>query len=145
MTVTDILEKRGWGVLTIDGGARVSVAIGAMRRERLSALVVSADGRQVDGILTEHELVRAFRLMDAGTLMDIPVRKIMCRRVLTCTPDESLRRVMSRMAAQRVRHIIVVDAHGIWGVVNMAEIVDQRLREAEREVETTLDYCLIAS
>lgn len=145
MTVADILRRRGWGVITIDASAPVSAVIGIMRRERVTALAVSSDGHHVDGIVTERDIIGAFRLICLEGLMQMPVRAAMSRSVTTCRPDESLRRVMARLAAKRARHAIVLDAGGIWGIVSMAEIIEHRLEEAEQEVETATGLYLVAS
>lgn len=143
--VKDILRERGWTTITVDGEAPISAVIRVMRRERASALAVSPDGRNIDGLITEREIVRAMRLTCVEGLMDMPARTIMSRSVTTCRPEEDLRRVMARLAARCARHAVVVDDQAIRGVVSMAEIIEHRLTEAEREIETANNLYLVAS
>jgi len=145
MTVKDILRERGWTTITIDGGAPVSAVIRVMRSEGASALPVSGDGRHIDGLITERDIMRAMRLTCVEGLMDIPVRTVMTRGVTTCRPEESLRRVMARLAARCARHAVVIDDSVIWGVVSMADVIEQRLAEAEQEIVATTSLCLVAS
>jgi CBS domain-containing protein len=133
MTVEGILKRKGEGVITIEADTPVGAAICIMRHENAGALVVSDTGRDVDGLLSEHDLIRALKSNGVGRLMPMTVADVMCRRVATCRPEEDLRRVMTRMSAQRTHHMPVVNDNGICGIVSMAEIVDHRLAEAEAE------------
>lgn len=133
MTVEGILKRKGRGAITIEGDTPVGAAICIMRQAKVGALVVSRDGRIVDGLVNEHSLIRALKSHGVGRLMPMTVADIMCRHVATCRPDEDLRRVMTRMSARRTHHIPVVNDNGICGTVSMGEIVDHRLSEAEKE------------
>lgn len=145
MTVKDILRERGWTAITIDGEAPVSAVIRVMRREGVTALAVSGNGRHVNGLITEREIMRTMRLTCVEGLMDMPAHTIMSLSVTTCRPEEDLRRVMARLAARCARHAVVVDEYAIRGVVSIADIIEHRLLEAEREIEMASNLYLIAS
>lgn len=145
MIVNDILRARGWLAVTIDSSAPLAAAIRVMRREGVAALAVSDDGRRIDGIVTDREISGAFRLFNAEDLMDKAVCDVMSRTVMTCSPDDDLRRLASRMAGQRVRHAVVVDDHGAWGVVSLTDILEHRLSAAERDIVSYADRYRIAS
>lgn len=145
MTVKDILRERGWTAITIDGDASVSAVLRVMRCEGAAALPISSDGRNIDGLITERDIMRAMRLTCVEGLMDMPVRTVMTRNVPTCRPEESLRRVMGRLAARCARYAVVIDDDAIRGVVSMADVIEQRLAEAEQEIVATTSLCLVAS
>lgn len=130
MTVEGILKRKGRGVVTIEGDSPVGDAIRVMRHRSVGALVVCKNGRDVDGLVCERDLIRALKSHGVGRLMPMTVADIMCREVASCRPDEDLRRVMTRMAARRARHMAVIDDNGLCGVISMADVVRQRLAEA---------------
>lgn len=130
MTVEGILKRKGRGVVTIEGDSPVGDAICVMRHRSVGALVVSKNGRDVDGLVCERDVIRALKSHGVGRLMPMTVADIMCREVASCRPDEGLRRVMTRMAARRAHHMTVINDNGLCGVVSMADVVRQRLTEA---------------
>ncbi len=144
MTVKDVLAKRGWGMITLDPQAPISAAVGVMRREGLTALAVSRDGKEISGLLSEYDVMRAMRNDTPERVLPMPVGRIMARRFTRCRPDDSLRHVMTRMSVQRTRHAAVMSEHGLCGVVSMAEIVEHRLAQAEREIAGARELCMAA-
>ena len=57
-------------------------------------------------------------------MSNCPVREAMTDRVSTCTANENVERVMTRMAEEQVRRIPIVDERGnLVGVVSQADIV----------------------
>ena len=133
MTVQGILKRKGRGVVTIESDTPVGAAICLMRHRNVGALVVSKNGRDVEGLVCERDLIRALKSHGVGRLMPMTVADIMCREVASCRPDEDLRRVMTRMSARRTHHMPVVNDNGLCGIVSMAEIVKRRLTEAKED------------
>lgn len=133
MTINDILNEKGQGVLTVAGKVLVDEAIRMMRRYRIGVLIVGDNDGAIEGLVSSHDLIRAFKTHGIDSSMPKTLADIMRRQVATCRPDESLRRVMSRMTARGLGHIPVVDATGLRGVVSLSDIVTGRLRQAEED------------
>lgn len=133
MTIQSILKRNGRGVVTIDSDTPVGAAICIMRQRNVGALVVSGNGRDIEGLICERDLIRALKSHGVGRLMPMTVAGIMRREVASCRPDEDLRRVMTRMSARRMHHLPVVDDGGLCGIISMADIVKQRLSEAKED------------
>lgn len=133
MTIEGILKRKGRGVVTIESDIPVGAAICVMRHQNAGALVVSKNGRDIEGLVCERDLIRALKSLGVGRLMPMTVADIMCREVASCRPNEDLRRVMTRMSARRVHHMPVVNDNGLCGIISMAEIVDRRLTEAKKD------------
>ena len=133
MTVEGILKRKGRGVVTIESDMPVGAAICVMRQQNVGALVVSRNGRDVEGLVCERDLIRALKSHGVGRLMPMTVADIMCREVASCRPGDDLRRVMTRMSARRAHHMPVVNDNGLCGIVSMAEIVDRRLAAAAED------------
>ena len=61
MLVSDLLEGKGFAVATIGSEATVGSAVADLVRHRVGALVVSPDGRHIEGIVSERDIVAAER------------------------------------------------------------------------------------
>jgi CBS domain-containing protein len=89
MKVSDILQIKGSKVKTVtpDTSAReLSVRLHA---EQIGAMLVSGDGRTIDGIVSERDL--AYGIAAYGS--DLPVlsvSRLMTKAVVVCSPDERL-------------------------------------------------------
>ena len=93
MKVDEILRAKGHEVVTTPRHASVARLCERLRQERIGALVVSADGRTVDGIVTEREIVHAIARHGAPAL-DMRAVDVMMRSVRTCTSGDRVRDVM---------------------------------------------------
>lgn len=135
MAIEDILKKNGRGVITIETSTTIAEAIWILQQAGIGALVVSDNGHDILGLVSGHDLIRAFKSHGVDPLMPMTVADIMRPNTLTCRPDESLRRVMTLMTARRLGHIAVVDDNGPCGVVSLADIIKARLQWARAEVD----------
>jgi CBS domain-containing protein len=139
MNVETILRNKGDWVATIRPDATIADAIETLNRERIGALVVSADGNSVDGVLSERDIVIA--LDDYGqALLSRPVDEIMTRNVATCDPGDTVRELMAEMTHRRFRHIPVVKDGRLRGIVSIGDLVKNRLDEVEFEANSLRSF-----
>ena len=82
MYVQSILAAKGTDVATIAPDASVRDAVALLNERRVGALVVSADGRTIDGILSERDVVRGLGSRSTAAL-DLTVVDLMTREVTT--------------------------------------------------------------
>lgn len=139
MNVNDILKDKGREVATVAPDATVTDAVGLLRRRGIGALVVSADGNRLDGILSERDIVHA--LAARGTaVLGIRVAELMTRRVVTCTPNDTIAELMGEMTRRRIRHLPVVDHGRLAGLVSIGDVVKNRLEEMEFETTSLRQF-----
>ncbi len=139
MKVESILRRKGSDVATIAPNADIASAVERLREKGIGALVVSRDGRSVDGILSERDVVRA--LADHGrALLDTPVAAIMTSDVVTCTPQDTVTRIMGVMTERRIRHLPVLADGILAGIVSIGDVVKNRLEELEAETTVLREY-----
>lgn len=144
MNVEAILRTKGDKIVTIAPDATVGEAARILKRSRIGALVVSEDDADVQGIISERDIVGG--LGDAASrknLLDRPVRDLMTRDVLTCGPDDTVQHCMAVMTEHRVRHLPVMRDGRMVGVISIGDVVKNRLEELENEAGFLRD--LIAS
>ncbi|HEX7969233.1 MAG TPA: CBS domain-containing protein [Stellaceae bacterium] len=139
MNVETILRNKGSAIATVSPQATIREAAALLRRERIGALVVSGDGAQVEGILSERDIVHG--LADRGAvLLDARVEEIMTRRVFTCTPRDSVSDLMAMMTERRIRHIPVLRDGTLAGIVSIGDVVKHRLDEMEYETSSLRNF-----
>ena len=138
MKVAALLKSKGEDVVTIAPDASVREAVETLRRKRIGALVVSPDGRRVEGIVSERDIVHGLA-RHSVQLLDKSVADVMTTTVMSCSPDESVRHVMWVMTEHRNRHVPVVENGALAGIVSIGDIVKSRLDEVEMEANVLRD------
>ncbi|MDA8073813.1 MAG: CBS domain-containing protein [Actinomycetota bacterium] len=139
MRIGDLLEQKGSAVVTIDGNATVAEAIAALARHGIGALVVSADGEHIDGILSERDVVRHLD-HERKDLLDRPVKAIMSTPVHTVEPGDEVAAVMAIMTNERVRHLPVTGDGVLVGIVSIGDVVKHTIEQLERDRKLLEDY-----
>jgi CBS domain-containing protein len=143
MTVKAILSRKGSDVLTIEPTATLAAAVELLAARRIGAVVITGPDRQVIGILSERDIVRAFAASGAAAL-DQQVGQVMTRKVMTCTEAETVASLMERMTQGKFRHLPVVERGRLVGIVSIGDIVKHRLGEMENESSALREYILTA-
>ncbi len=140
MNVQTILSAKGTEVATIAPSATIAEATEVLRRTGFGALVASVDGRALDGIVSERDIVRTLAADGAATL-ERKVASCMSSEVFTCTPSDSIDALMSMMPERRIRHLPVLDPDGgLAGMISIGDVVKYRLGQLERENDQLHDY-----
>jgi len=132
MRIYELLRGKGFDVITVRPTTTVSEALALLKEYNLGAVVVSTDGKEISGIMTERDVVR--RLCDGPDFLDSPVSDVMTSEVLTCRPNESVQSLMNTMTEKRIRHLPVVDDFGrLSGLVSIGDVVKSHISQIEFE------------
>jgi CBS domain-containing protein len=131
VSISDILRYKGADVVTIAPGETVTALLHSLAEHNIGALVVLDAGRVV-GIVSERDVVR--RIAERGAAqLDAPVEEIMTSVVATCTPKDSVDSVAETMTERRIRHMPVLDAGRLLGIVSIGDVVSSRMRQLEKD------------
>ncbi len=139
MTIKRILKSKGTDAPIVPPSARIHEVIDALELEDVGALVISADGKNIDGIITERDVVRGLQKYGADVL-EHTVSDLMTTDVITCTADDAVIGVMALMDDRNIRHVPVVDNGKLAGIVSIMDIVKLRLNEVQNEAEAMRSY-----
>ena len=134
INVAAILRNKGNAIETIRPDWLVSQACTRLTELRIGALVVSEYGRQVDGIISERDVIRHISRAGAD-ILDLRTFDIMIREVITCTSEDNIAHLMETMTEHRIRHLPVVKDGKLIGLVSIGDVVKHRIRETEHEAE----------
>ncbi len=140
MNVHAILSVKGSDVATIAPEASIGSAVDALHDRKVGALVVSADGSAIAGIISERDIVRRLATDGAG-MLDTPVSSVMSANVVTCSMNDTVHDLMGLMTGERIRHLPVVDDGGaLAGIVSIGDVVKFRLDELQAENDELYGY-----
>ena len=139
MQLSTIIAAKGDFVATIQPDATIGDLVAMLAEHSVGALVVSADGRTITGIVSERDVVRA--MTHGADVLTRPVASIMTTHVFCASPDGHVDELMHLMTEKRVRHIPVTDSDGVLlGIVSIGDVVKSRLGELEGERAALLEY-----
>jgi CBS domain-containing protein len=139
MIIKSILAAKGGNVISIEPNASLESAVKMLAQHRIGALLVLGPDRRVVGILSERDVVRVLAERGAGVLAQ-PLSQVMTRRVVTCSPSDSVGVLMERMTTGKFRHLPVIEHEQVIGVISIGDVVKHRLQEIEQESAALRDY-----
>ena len=139
MRINGLLRDKGDFVATVAPGATVREVLAGLAEHGVGALVVTADGQHIDGIVSERDVVRSLH-HEGTTVLEQPVTAVMTAEVATCAPDDEVDLLMAVMTERRVRHVPVVVDDVLVGIVSIGDVVKHRVHELEHENLALVEY-----
>ena len=136
--ISEILAEKGRRVLTIAGDASVVEAVELMVEENVGSLLVTDSG-DVAGIVTERDYLRRVAL-EGRTDAETSVREIMSSPLIVVTPETAIAECMALMTNKRIRHLPVVDAGEVAGIISIGDLVKFQSRQQGYEIQFLHDY-----
>ena len=138
MLVSELLRSKGIDVATVAPTSTVADVVSVLREANIGAVVVTADGASIDGIVSERDIVRS--LHPASELAAQPATEIMTADVFTCSPTDRLDQLMVLMTEKRIRHLPVEVDGALSGTVSIGDVVKHRVNELEHETQALTEY-----
>jgi CBS domain-containing protein len=126
-----LAAKADPAVLTVAPELSVRDLLARLAEHNVGALVVSSDGVALDGIVSERDVVR--HLHEDPDVLSAEVGSIMTTEVHSCAPDVDLDDLMTAMTERRIRHVPVVDAGRMVGVVSIGDVVKHKISSLQFE------------
>lgn len=139
MNVSAILKHKGRDVETVSPNDTIMHATDALARRKIGAVVVVDDGKKVQGILSERDIIRV--LAKSGPqILSGSVSSVMTKAVISCTESDTLDQLMSAMTTGRFRHLPVTRDGSLVGIVSIGDVVKYHLAEIEMEASAMKEY-----
>ena len=134
MLVRQVLGDQIRTVVTIKPRDTISDTVDLLEEHGIGAVVVTSDGRTIEGIISERDIVRSLVREQEGTLR-LRVEDLMTTGVATCQLDDTMESAMETMTSGHFRHLPVVTADGtLDGIVSLGDLVKLRLAELEEQL-----------
>jgi CBS domain-containing protein len=136
--VIDLLAGKGRAVIAIGPDEPVLEAIELMAEKGIGALLVMR-GEELLGILSERDYARKV-IIKGRSSAETAVWEIMSAPVTTVGPGDSVNTCMMLMTEKKFRHLPVVDAGRVVGVVSIGDLVKAVIEEQQREIAELQRY-----
>lgn len=140
-TVSQLLQGKGGGVLSVTPESSVFTALKLMAEKNVGALLVM-DGDVLRGIMSERDYARKVILLGKSS-HELAVRDIMSDKVVSVTPKQTVDDCMALMTGRRIRHLPVLDNGRVVGVLSIGDLVkaviemqQQTIRELESYIHS---------
>jgi len=137
-SIRDILREKGATVRSIDPNVTVFDALKLMADYGIGALLVLQNAKPV-GLFSERDYARKLALRGLRS-RETPVSAVMSSPVITISPDASVQEGMQMMTERFVRHLPVVDASGVLGMVSIGDLVKAVINDQQALIEQLESY-----
>lgn len=134
----DLLQKKPAELFSVSPETTVLATIAEMADHHIGAVVVLIDDR-LAGIVSERDcMVRC--VLQGKSAVSTPVSEIMTTEVLTIELSSTVKDCMQLMTTRRVRHLPVVDAQRVIGVLSIGDVVREALHQQTHTIEELERY-----
>ena len=136
--VCDLLHDKGREVWFLTPDATVYEAIDQMAQKGVGALLVM-EGERLVGIVSERDYARKV-ILKGKSSREIQVREIMSHPVICVSPELTIEQTMALMTDNRVRHLPVVVAETVVGVISIGDVVRAIIEDKEFYIQQLTTY-----
>lgn len=134
VTARTILDEKGTNVVTIGAHASVYDAVAKMDECRVGALFV-VDGDALVGVISERDYTRKI-ILQGRSSRETTVAEIMSAPVVSVEPTTTLGQCMHIISDRRVRHLAVVEAGRLVGVISIGDLVHAVVSVQAQTIDT---------
>lgn len=138
LQVKHLLADKGSDVFFIAPDSPVLSAITAMAERQIGALLVMRDDVLV-GIVSERDYARKIVLNGRSSATTL-VNEIMSAEPVTVGPSDSVEQCMRLCTERRIRHLPVLEASKVIGIVSIGDLVKAVISEQTEQIEQLQRY-----
>ena len=137
--VAEILKSKSDNTVhAIAPGDSVLDALQRMAEKHIGALLVM-QGETIVGIFTERDYARKIALMGRTSAVTL-VRDVMTADVMYVRPTQTSQECMALMTENRLRHLPVVEADKLLGLISIGDLVKDIISEQQFIIEQLEHY-----
>jgi len=125
-------------VYSVGPGETVYNALRLMADRNIGAVLVLSD-EKIDGIFSERDYARKVILLGKSS-KDTLVGEIMTTPVVSVGPDWTAEQCMALMTEKRIRHLPVMEAGRLIGVISIGDVVRAVVDEQQFTIDSLRRY-----
>lgn len=137
-SVRSVLATKGGDTVKVDPAVPVRQALELMRDHNVGSVLVCEGGRLV-GLFAERNLARCVAHSGASCI-ERTVGDLMEEAVLYVSPEATIDECMALMTEHRTRHLPVLDADQVVGIVSIGDIVKEVIADKTFVIEQLERY-----
>lgn len=138
INIKTILDSKGDDVVTAEADASV-VEVAAMFKKNGIGFTVIVEGGKILGTVSERDIVHAL-IKNDGNVAGLKARDIATANIITCSSDALTDHLSDLMTNKRTRHVIVMDAGDLMGVISIGDLVKHNLNECKVDSSAMREY-----
>jgi CBS domain-containing protein len=141
MSIAAVLKHKdgGQNVIAVRPGALISEVVEIISSRRIGAVLVLDDSDAVLGIISERDVVKGLA-QHGPAVQSLTAADLMTPKPTTVTPDTSIDHALEIMDAGYFRHLPVVHAGQLVGIISVRDLVKYRIMEHQHDVESLRAY-----
>jgi len=138
MKVKDILDQKGYDILSVDTGTTVYDAIAKMADHNIGALLVM-ENETLKGIISERDY-RNKIILKGRKSKNTAVSEIMTGKVICVNQSDNINLCMQLMTNKKFRHLPVLEDDKVTGVISIGDVVKAVIRSQKNEIDSLRNY-----
>lgn len=139
MQVHHILTGKSVNAIwSVDPETTVFEALELMSTKNIGAVLVISGGR-LTGIFSERDYARKVILQGRAS-RDTRILDVMTSDVITVSPDQKIEECMQIMSDLHIRHLPVVVAGDLKGIISINDIVTAIIRDQKARIQSLESY-----
>lgn len=136
--VSQIIDRKGSRVVSVSKDSPVLEAIRLMAEYHIGAVLVM-QGDDLIGIASERDYARKV-ILQGRSSGETPIGTIMTSPVICVSPADSVNDCMSIMTERHIRHLPVLEANRVVGVISIGDLVKEMIEEQKQEISLLQQY-----
>src|SRR6516164_1265332 len=116
MLISDVLKSKGHSVVTARPTETVAFVVGKLAKHRIGAVVVEDQWMKPLGVFSERDFLNAIA-REGAAVLGFDVSQLMTSPVISCRPSDRVDAVLATMTLSKIRHVPVIDAGSLKGIV----------------------------
>jgi CBS domain-containing protein len=137
-TVKQVIEQKGNTIFSVRSSDTVEDVLVLMRDHRVRSILVVDDG-VLAGIVSQGDCAIKV-LLPNNNPKQVAVSKIMTAKPLTVTPSNSLEECMAIMVHKHIRHLPVLEATKVVGVISVGDLVKSIIEHQDSQIKFLETY-----
>lgn len=136
--VMDVLKTKDSNIWSVDSQETAYNALEVMASKEIGALLVIDNGQLV-GVFSERDYARKV-ILKGKSSKETTVGELMTTPVFFMSPEKSIEECMALMTEKRIRHMPVIDAGKLIGVVSIGDVVNVIISAQKIKIQDLENY-----
>jgi CBS domain-containing protein len=143
MKVISFLQAAQQKLSTCAAEETIEAVAKRLSAHNIGALPVCGANNALVGVISERDVVRGMA-KEGCKLAERRVRDLMTREVVCCDQNTTMADAEKMMYQKRVRHLPVVEAGRVVGLISIRDVMAWRIQESKTELNVLRDIAIVA-
>ncbi len=143
MKVVSFLQAEQQKLSTCAAEETIETVAKRLSALNIGALPVCGANNALVGVISERDVVRGMA-KDGCKVAERRVRDLMTREVVCCDQTTTMADAEKMMYQRRVRHLPVVEAGRVVGLLSIRDVMAWRIQESKTELNVLRDIAIVS-